>query len=94
MGVLGKIDREELARACFWWGVFVKCAKALDGVEDLSTIEGRRALASASEASKKNQEACDRLGLSPAARTRLRTEPKAPKAEKETHGIDRYWKSG
>jgi P27 family predicted phage terminase small subunit len=80
MRVLSDTDIGELAGMCDWWGRYVERMEKLKTLpeDEIGDTVERKLLASAREAWTEFQRICDRLGLSPAARTRLRTEGAAP----------------
>lgn len=74
LGLATAIDECGLMSLCNWWGVYCEAQKTLAQVEDLSSLQGQRALNATSKAFDNFRRLAQQFGLSPQARTGINLE--------------------
>lgn len=74
LGLATAIDEVALQSMCQWYQVYCDAAKTLSTIEDMSSIEGTRALNNCSKAFDNFRRLAQQFGLSPQARTGISIE--------------------
>lgn len=74
LGLATAIDEVALTCLCQWWQTYCDAQKTLAQVEDLSSLQGQRALNAASKSFDNFRRLAQQFGLSPQARTGINLE--------------------